>query len=158
MVIVDESEGYAFLRQIEHDELPAGYEGLPKLIRKLPLGYGPTISAVLLRDELRRFEDEDLHNERCVIDADALFEQWKLFFPSSHDEVKQRKEFNSSLSKLEEIGFIRPFGGNDSNSWEIRRVLKARLSAGELEVLKTQLLAAAEGRARSVSQPGAADE
>ena len=152
-VVVDEAEGYAFLRQMDEDELPSGYEALPKLIRKIPLGYGPTVLAVLLRDELRRFEDEDLHNERCVVEADALFEQWKLFFPASDDEVRQRKEFNTSVSKLEELGFVRRFGGEEANAWEIRRVIKARLAVTELEQLKVQLAAAAGDRGRG-SQPG----
>jgi hypothetical protein len=150
-LVVDEAEGYAFLRQMADDELPPGYEGLPKLIRKVALGYGPTVLAVLLRDELRRFEDEDLHNERCVVEADALFERWKLFTPATHDDVRHRKDFNAALAKLEELGFVRPFGGDEANAWEVRRVLKARLAVAELEQLKAQLAAAAGERARGAA-------
>ena len=50
-------------------EYPAGYEAVPSLMRRTSLGYSPTLACVLLRDELRRFEEEDLHNERCVVET-----------------------------------------------------------------------------------------
>src|SRR2546423_10858443 len=100
LLVVDEAEGYAFLRQWGDDECPEGYEQLPKLIRRVPLGYAPTLLAVLLRDELRRFEEDDLHNERCVVESDAMFDQWKSFFPQQHDEVRQRRDFSSAMNKL----------------------------------------------------------
>src|SRR5688572_20070142 len=53
VLVVDEAEGYAYVRQWSDEECPEGYEQLPKLIRRVPLGYGPTLLAVLLRDELR---------------------------------------------------------------------------------------------------------
>lgn len=43
LLIVDEPDGYAYLRQWELDELPEGCEQLPKLIRKTPLGYPPNL-------------------------------------------------------------------------------------------------------------------
>ena len=125
---------------------------VPKLIRRTSLGYAQTLLAVLLRDELRRFEEEDLHNERCVIEADQLFDQWRLFFSTQNDEVRQRKEFHSAISKLADLNFVRKFAENPE-SWEIRRILKARLPAAELEILKDQLAAVAATRA-SADQSG----
>lgn len=152
MLVVDEPEGYAYLRQWREGEYPEGYESVPKLIRRVPLGYGPTLLAVLLRDELRRYEEEDVHNERCVVDAPALFDQWTSFFPAQQDEVRQHRDFKSALSKLEELGFVRQFGDNPE-SWEIRRILKARLPAAELENLREQLIAAAAGRTAASGLP-----
>lgn len=142
LLIVDEPEGLAYLRQLADNELPPEYESLPKLFRKSRLGYDPTMLCVLLREELRRYEEEDVHNERCVVEATALFDAWKTFFPPQHDEVKQRKELSAALSKLEDLGFVRQFS-EQPEVWEIRRILKARLPVAELENLKSQLLAAA---------------
>ena len=61
-LVVDESEGFAFLRQLEDDELDKGYETLPKLFRKSRLSYDATLLCVLLRDELRRFEEEQVED------------------------------------------------------------------------------------------------
>jgi hypothetical protein len=142
MLVVDEPEGYAYLRQWQECEYPAGYENVPRLVRRSPLGYSPTLLCVLLRDELRRFEEDDLHNERCVVETSALFDQWRVFFPAGQDEVRQRKEFVGVLRKVEELGFIRKFADNPE-AWEIRRILKSRLPVTELEALKQQLAATA---------------
>lgn len=144
-LVIDEGEGYAFVRQWSNDERPAGYEDLPRLVRRVPIGYGPTVLAVLLRDGLRRFEEDDVHNERCVIEHEGLFEQWKPFFPPQHDEVKQRKAFSAAMKKLVDLGFARKFG-DSPESWEVRRILKARLPAAELERLREQLVMALANR------------
>jgi hypothetical protein len=149
-LVVDEAEGYAYVRQWGEDEFPSGYEQLPKLVRRSQLGYAPTMLAVLFRDELRRFEEDDLHNERCVVEVDVVFDQWKGFFPAQYDEVRQRKEFNAALHKLEELGFVRKFADNPE-TWEVRRILKAKLPASELEALKQQLAAAAAARGQGAS-------
>jgi hypothetical protein len=151
LLVVDEPEGYAFLRQWTEDEWPEGWDSLPKLMRKTPLGYGPTLLSVLLRDELRRFEEEDIHNERCVIEANVLFDQWKVFFPSQSDEVRQHREFMTSMRKLEELGFIKKFS-DSPETWEIRRILKSRLPVTELERLKEQLVTAVARGGASPSQ------
>lgn len=153
-LVIDETEGFAFVRQWTDDERPAGYEELPRLVRRTSIGYGATILAVILRDELRRFEEDDLHNERCVVEAEALFEQWKAFFPPQHDEVKQRREFLSAMNKLEELGFSRKFG-DGVESWEIRRILKAKLPATELERLKEQLAGVVASRRSAEGQSDA---
>ncbi len=143
LLVVDEPEGLAYVRQASDDELPDGYEGLPKLFRKTRLGYDATLLCVLLREELRRFEEEDVHNERCVVETTALLDQWTVFFPSQGDQVRQRRELSQALGKLEDLGFISKFN-DEPETWEIRRILKARLPAAELESLKAQLVSAAE--------------
>ena len=141
MLVVDEPEGYAYLRQWNEGEYPAGYEDVPRLVRRTQLGYSPTLLCVLLREELRRFEEDDLHNERCVVETSAIFDQWRVFFRVDQDEVRQHKEFLHALRKVEDLGFIRKFADNPE-AWEVRRILKARLPVTELEALKQQLVTA----------------
>lgn len=155
LVVIDEGEGLAYLRQLTDDELPEGYDRLPKLFRKARLGYDETLLCVLLREELRRFEEEDLHNERCVVEAVSLFHQWRTLSPAQYDEVRARRELSSALAKLEELGFVRKFG-DEPEAWEIRRILKARLPVAELENLKARLLSAA-GRRGEGGQTSASD-
>lgn len=156
LLVVDESEGYAFLRQWNDDELPEGWEPLPKLMRRSSLGYGPTLLAVLLRDELRRFEDEDVHNERCVVEISDLFEQWKVFFSTQGDEVRQQNALTAALHKLEDLGFVKKFS-DSPEAWEIRRILKARLPVTELEHLR-EAMASAIARKDAGHSEGDTDE
>jgi hypothetical protein len=153
VLVVDESEGLAYLRQMADDELPDGYEQLPKLFRRTPLGYEATLLCVLLREELRRFDEEDVHNERCVVETGQLFDQWKAFFPAQQDEVQLHRGLSTALHKLEALGFLHKFA-DEPEAWEIRRILKARLPVSELENLKGQLQEAAR---RRIKEPTSGD-
>lgn len=148
-LVIDEGEGFAFLRQLDEGELDNvhGYDQLPKLFRKKRLGYEATLVCVLLREELRRFEEEEVENARCVFPTGELLEKWKTFFPEEHDETKLRKALNVALTTLEELKFIRQFT-KEPQEWEIRRILKARLPVSELERLLEELKAESTARAQ----------
>lgn len=143
-LIVDEGEGLAYLRQQEEHESPPDYQKLPKLFRPSALSYPQTLMCVLLRDELRRFEEEDLQNERCVVRESELLEQWKLFFPS-RDDVKLQKDMVAALRALRDLSFVRAFE-DAPPSWEVRRILKARLQLADLEQLRARLAEFAQRR------------
>jgi hypothetical protein len=151
-LVVDEGEGFAFLRQLDESELDnvRGYDQLPKLFRKKRLSYDATVVCVLLREELRRFEEEEVDNGRCVVPTGELLEKWKTFFPEEHDETKLRKALNVALTSLEDLKFIREFT-KEPQEWEIRRILKARLPVSELERLLRELKAESTVRAQRTS-------
>jgi hypothetical protein len=154
-LIVDESEGLAYVRQFgEVDDVPEGYDTIPKLFRASRLSFGQTVVAVLLREALRRFEEEQTHDARCVVEETDLLESWKSFFPGQNDEVRQQRELQSTLKKVEDLGFVRRFGQQPA-SWEVRRILKARLTADVLEHLRNQLLSALQ---RNQGADATADE
>ena len=108
------------------------------MFRRSRLGYDDTLLCVLLREELRRFEDEHLDGTRCVVEAATLFERWRQLLPGRSDEVRVRRDLGGALGRLEEYGFVRKCAG-EPEAWEIRRVLKARLPVAELESMKAQL-------------------
>lgn len=144
-LVHDESEGLAYLRQFSEDSLPPGYEAIPKLFRLTRMSFGQTVLCVLLRDALRRFDEEETRHDRCVVEESELLDQWKAFFPSQADEVRQLRDLQATLRKLEDHGFVKRFG-QEPPGWEVRRILKARLTADELEHLLRQLQSAVAGR------------
>lgn len=139
-LVIDRAEGLAYLRQFGDDERTGGYERLPRLFRKTPLGYEATLLCVLLRDEYRKFEEEDLDNERCVVELDSLFEIWKTYFPASSDEVRLRNRLGTTLNQLDKLKFVRKLKV-DADTWEVRKLLKARVPLDQLEELLERLTA-----------------
>lgn len=137
-LVVDRAEGLAFLKQLGDDERTGGYERLPRLFRRTPLGYEATMACVLLREEYRKFEEEDLDNERCAVDFEPLFDLWKSFFPADSDEVVLRKRLLSVLNQLQKLKFVRNVP-SDREVWEVRRLLKARIPIEQLEILRSRL-------------------
>ncbi|MCR9296841.1 MAG: DUF4194 domain-containing protein [bacterium] len=145
LLIVDEPEGLSFIRQLSEDEATDEYASLPRLFRRTRLGYESTLLCILLREHLRRFEEEDLDSHRCVVDQAELLESWKTFFPSSEDEVRLQKTLETAFRKLEGLKFVNRFG-ETPGCWEVRRILKARLPVDELEKLKQQILNQAQNQ------------
>lgn len=140
-LVVDRSEGIAYVKQLGDDERCDGYERLPRLFHSSRLTYETTLLCVLLRDEYRRFEDEEVENERCVVESDALFDTWKSFFAAASDEITLRRKLTTSFNQIEKLKFVRKLK-SESEAWEVCKLLKARVPMDELENLKERLLQA----------------
>jgi hypothetical protein len=145
LLVVNEADAMAYLRQPEDEEVPPEYESIPRLFRRTQLAYDTTLLCVLLRDELRQFEEEDVQNERCVVAQNNLLDVWQAFFPEEKDEVKLNRALHASLRKLEDLKFVRQFE-KDPPSWEIRRIIKARLPLADLERLRQSLVDAVSSK------------
>jgi hypothetical protein len=149
-LVVDETNGFAYLRQFDSDAegVPVEYAELPKLYRRSRLGYGASLVCVLLREELRRFDSEEVDSEFCVVEEEALFDQWKAFFPVRTDEQAQYREFSKALYSARDAGFTRQIT-KEPAAWEVRRIIKAKLDAQTLEQLKRDLAAHVENAGAS---------
>ncbi len=141
LLVVDEPDAMAYLRQLDEEEIPPDFPAVPRLFRRTPLGYDATLLCVLLRDELRQYEEEDVQNERCVIAQSDLLTLWEAFFPDQTDSIRLNRSLTAALRKMEELKFVRQFE-KDPPSWEIRRIIKARLPLSDLERLRLSLVAA----------------
>lgn len=163
LLVVDEADGMAYLRQAEEEDSGPDYEPVPRLFRRTPLGYDATVLCMLLRDELRRFEEEDVQNERCVMAQMDLLAVWQAFFPELTDAVRLNRSLTAALRKLEDLKFVRQFE-KEPPAWEIRRIIKARLPLEDLEQLRSSLVEAARQRGADGTSSdedagaGAADE
>lgn len=147
-VILDEADGMAYLHPANNDADAEDGQDVPRLFRRIPLSYDVTLLCVLLRDELRRYEESDVTNERCVVAQSDLYALWQAFFPATEDALKLQRQLASSLRKLEELRFVRAFE-KDPPTWEIRRILKARLPLNVLDQLRLRLLNELESKGGS---------
>ena len=137
ILVVAEDDGLAYLRQRSDEERDTDGDSLPRLFRRTPLSYDVTLLCVILRDELRRFEDEDLDNTRCTVTLDSLLPIWKSMQPAKYDDVKCRDTLVSAMRKLEQMQIVQKFGVE--GEYEIRMILKARLPLEKLGELREQM-------------------
>ncbi|ATQ74149.1 hypothetical protein CR152_06240 [Massilia violaceinigra] len=123
-LILDEAEGYAYLRQ-----RPAvvGEPELPRLIQRRQLSYPVSLILALLRKKLAEF-DATGGDTRLVIDRDQIAEQVRLFLPQSGNEARLLDRMDAHLNKVVELGFLHRLRGQD-NQFEVRRILKAFVDA-----------------------------
>lgn len=132
---VDESEGYAYLRQRDASE---DQEALPRLVPRRPLTYPVSLLLALLRRRLTEF-DATSGDTRLVLDRGQLVEMYRVFLPETANEAGQLDRFDSHLAKVVEMGFLRRFGKGADEKFEVRRILKAFVDAQWLSALADRL-------------------
>ena len=161
LLVVDEADAMAYLRQFDEEEWPSGYPQIPRLFRRQPLTYETTLLCVLLRDELRRFEEQEVFSDRCIIAQSDLLSIWQAFFLAEQDAVKLNRQLGTALRRLEDMKFVKQFE-KEPPTWEVRRILKARVPLEDLERLRQSLIDEVTRRgetpASSDSEPSANGE
>lgn len=134
-LVVDEAEGYAFLRQIE----PTEQERVPRLAQRRRLGYEATLLLVCLRAELDRFDRSPGESSALVLTRDQLREIANDFLRQTSDEKRDRRSLDTAIDRLIDLDFLHRFGVEEDRL-EVRRIVKARLGPEQLEVIKQRLL------------------
>lgn len=141
-LIIDEAEGYAFIRQIERD----GEERVPRIGRRQALGYTATILLVCLREELASFDAAPGDSTRLVFTRQQLRALVLQFVRESNNQVRDIRVVDTAIRRVEELGFLRTIGTAESDTLEVMRILKARFGPSELELVKERLIRHGENR------------
>jgi hypothetical protein len=130
-LILDEAEGYAYLRQRSAGD---GEPALPRLLQRRPLSYPVSLILVLLRKKLAE-SDAGAGDTLLVVSRDQIADAVRLFLPESGNEARMLDRIDAHLNKVVELGFLRRLRGQE-HEFEVRRVLKAFVDAqwlGEFE-------------------------
>ena len=125
-LIIDEAEGYAFLRS--HSEIGAeGTNTTPRLIARRQLSYPVSLLLALLRKKLAEF-DAGAGDTRLILSRDEVVELIRIFLPAASNEVKLIDQVDATLNKIADLGFIRRLRG-ERQMIEVRRIIKAFIDA-----------------------------
>jgi Domain of unknown function (DUF4194) len=137
-LILDESEGYAFLRSIpDGDDSDAAQ--LPRLISRRPLSFPVSLLLALLRKKLAEF-DASGGDSRLVLSREEIVDLLRIFLPESSNESRQIDQIDAHINKIADLGFLRQLRGN-SGMFEVRRILKAFVDAQWLSEFDQRLAA-----------------
>lgn len=136
-LLIDEAEGYAFLKQPESEPEESSQE-LPRLVTRRSLTFAQTLLLVGLRKRLAEHDSEE-SAPRLIVTRQEMH-QWLLpHFPEVGNEVKQRRELDALIKKIEEMGFLATLPKH-TDDFEVPRILKAFVTAEQI-VEFNQLLA-----------------
>lgn len=128
-LILDEGEGYAYLRQRVAGSDPEAREdaGLPRLVARRPLGFPVSLLLALLRKRLAEL-DAKSGETRLIVSRDDIVDMMRLFAPDASNEARLTDRIDSHIGKVVELGFLRPLNGR-ADHYEVRRILKAFVDA-----------------------------
>lgn len=126
-VILDDAEGYAYLRS---ESVEDGEDALPRLVHRRTLSYPVSLLLVLLRKRLVEFETTGSEG-KLVLSTDQIVEMLRVFLADSTNEAAIVDRAERTVAKVSELGFLRPLRGQQRH-WEVRRILKAYVDAQTL--------------------------
>lgn len=141
-VLLDEAEGFAFLRQAEtsgsqdQDEMEVE-SALPRLISRRPMGYPLSLLCVLLRKKLAEFDARG-GATRLVLSQTQIVEMMHVYMPPQKNEARTVDVINTTIKKTMELGFLKKLGSDD-HQYEVGRIIKALVDADWLKKLDTLL-------------------
>src|ERR1700733_5542354 len=120
-VVIDEAEGYAFLRQRPADSDEA--DPLPRLIPRRALSFHVSLLLALLRKKLAEFDAQG-SDTRLMLTRAQIVEMLRVFLPETSNEARLVDQIDAHISKTADLGFLRP-AKNAEHLYEVRRILKA---------------------------------
>jgi hypothetical protein len=151
-LMIDEAEGYAFLRSrpvAEGDPAAA----LPRLVVRRPLTFAVSLLLALLRKKLAEF-DAAGGDTRLILSRDQVAEMLRVFMPDGSNEARLIDQVDTHINRVVDLGFVRKLRGQDG-MFEVQRILKAFVDAQWLGEFDARLAAY---RAQLSGEQGAADE
>jgi hypothetical protein len=140
-VVVDETEGYAYLRTRAEED---GEETLPRLVRRRSLTYNVSLMLVLLRKRMVEFESTGGEG-KLVVSRDQLVELLRVFQGDSTNEARVIEQTDRTIDQVARLGFLRELRAQPG-SWEVRRILKAYIDAQTLSDFAGRLAAYSDAK------------
>jgi len=130
-LIIDKSEGYAYLkqRQSEDDE-----EEAPRLIERRQLNFHVSLLCLLLRKHLIE-NDREGESTKAILTREEIIQLVKPFYKETTNEANQQKQIEAAMRRVIDEGFLRKMKTEDEQ-YEINRIIKAFVNA---DVVKDSL-------------------
>jgi predicted metal-dependent hydrolase len=119
-VVIDEAEGYAFLRSMPDSQ--DGESPVPRLVPRRALSFHVSLLLALLRKKLAEFDAKNA-DTRLVLTRDQIVELVRLFQPESSNDARLVDQIEAHINKVVDLGFLRKV--RDTDAYEVRRILKA---------------------------------
>lgn len=132
-LVLDEAEGYAFLKSRPEPADDDPSPRLPRLVARRPLSFPVSLLLALLRKKLIEF-DAGGGDTRLVLSRDDIVELVRVFLPDGPNEARLIDQIETTINKVAELGFLqklKPSSGSAVGpaTYEVRRILKAFVDA-----------------------------
>ncbi|HET7267160.1 MAG TPA: DUF4194 domain-containing protein [Oleiagrimonas sp.] len=141
-LVLDDAEGYAYLKQVTGDE---SAETVPRLVARRQLSYPVSLLLALLRKKLAE-HDAGGGDPRLILSVAEIVELVRLFVPDTANEARLVDRIQTDINKIVELGFLRKLRGQDGR-YEVRRILQSFVDAQWLGEFEQRLAAYREHNA-----------
>ena len=142
-LVLDEAEGYAFLKNLPDNDEDGTQTRLPRLVARRPLSFQVSLMLALLRRKMIEF-DAGGTDTRFVMSRDDIVEMVRVFLPDGTNEARLIDQIDATINKVIDLGFLRKLKpgttpDGTAGHFEVCRILKAWIDAQWLSELDARL-------------------
>ncbi|OON65480.1 DUF4194 domain-containing protein [Hymenobacter sp. CRA2] len=146
-VELNANQGYA--RLVQPERVPDDEDAPLKLLRRIPLNYEQSLLCVVLREWLEEHESSPTAGSlRLFVTRADVRERVELFFQQQPNQKAQLSRLDELIGKLESHGFLKTTRRDDlrpdQTQYEVKPLLKAKISLSKLEEFRLRLQAYVE--------------
>lgn len=133
-LIVDDMDGYAYLKQRTYGE---DEDAVPRLIPRHALGYELSLLLMILRKLLLEF-DSSTGDARLILTRQQIIDRMKVFLHDTTNEVKLIDSINKNIDRAVNMGFLSSLRGSE-DSYEVMRIIRGFVNAEHLDEFNKRL-------------------
>ena len=104
-LVIDEAEGYAYVRQVDELDAGDGNDDQPRLIPRRQLRYPVSLLLVLPRNRLAK-HDALAGDTRLVLTLEQIVELIRTFLPASANDARLTDRIEQHIARVEDLGFL----------------------------------------------------
>lgn len=147
-LIIDEADGFAYLHQpkpTSDDENPA-LAALPRLTRSRALSYFATVLCVALREQINVFDSSPQRDDVLIVSREDMRQMVIPYVRENADQKRTLDRIDAAIKQVTDLGFLRKIsagrgGGQDDDTYQVRRVIKAKIGSDQLVEIREKLKA-----------------
>lgn len=133
-LVLDEAEGYAFLRGKPEPDAADTTPAIPRLVARRPLSFPVSLLLALLRKKLAEFDaGGGQEGSRLILTREDIVELLRVFLRDSANEARLVDQIETHINKVTDLGFLRRLkpasGASGQANYEVRRIIKAFVDA-----------------------------
>ncbi|MGE3341699.1 MAG: DUF4194 domain-containing protein [Candidatus Altimarinota bacterium] len=157
-VLVDEQEGFAFLKSVSSDD---GKDAAGGLVVRRALSRNATALCVILREELHSWERSEREDQACVLTRKQLREKMLPYTRLAEDDSKFHSLVDTAITQacdsqlLRLVNVEKGTDRRDDQQFQIQRIIKARLPINDLIQIKNKLTQPEEPESEEIETKGA---
>lgn len=148
-LVLDEDAGYAFLRnessaEEEEEDAPAadGREAaLPRLMRRTPLSFLPTVLLTELRERLLWHDQSTDGTDHLYLEFREILDFMRAYCGETGNEQKVERKVRGAVTRLSELAVLRQVPNRNEVIYRVEPILRAKLPVDQIEAIRNRLKA-----------------
>ena len=146
-LVLDEDAGYAFLRNesgedTEEEALEASTEGeapLPRLMRRNPLSFLPTVLLLELRERLLRHDQSVDGTDHLYLEFREILAFMRPYCGETGNEKKVEMKIRAAVTRLSDLSVLRQVPNRSEVIYRVEPILRAKLPVDQIEAIRDRL-------------------